>query len=121
LPRNLLYLQRREHDDHDFRKALRLRVLHSHHRPTLHRRGATMMKPFRILTDDREICVKPNRTYVHVEGADYPVVTFTVRVYPLPRVLWNDHEERFISESVVPDLSALWQLVTAELVGGEEE
>ena len=72
-----------------------------------------MMKPFRILTDDREICVKPNRTFVHIEGVDYPVVTFNVSVF--------DHDETLISVSVVPDLSALWRLVTAELVGGEEE
>ena len=72
-----------------------------------------MMKPFRILTDDREICVKPNRTFVHIEGVDYPVVTFNVSVF--------DHDETLISVSVVPDLSALWRLATAELVGGEEE
>ena len=72
-----------------------------------------MMKPFRILTVDREICVTPHRTSVHIEGVDYPIVTFTVYVF--------DHDETLISESVVPDLSALWQLVTAELVGGEEE
>ena len=72
-----------------------------------------MMKPFRILTDDREICVKPNRSFVPVEGVDYPVVTFSVCV--------SDHDETLISESVVPDLSALWRLATAELVGGEEE
>tara|TARA_R100001443_G_scaffold23650_2_gene35816 strand:+ start:7886 stop:8104 length:219 start_codon:yes stop_codon:yes gene_type:complete len=72
-----------------------------------------MMKPFRILTDDREICVKPNKWLVPIEGVDYPVVTFTV--------CFHDYDETLISESVVPDLSALWQLVTAELVGGEEE
>tara|TARA_R100000030_G_scaffold91493_1_gene76623 strand:+ start:487 stop:705 length:219 start_codon:yes stop_codon:yes gene_type:complete len=72
-----------------------------------------MMKPFRILTDDREIRVKPERTFVPVEGVDYPVVTFTVDVF--------DHDETLISESVIAGLSALWQLVTAELVGGEEE
>ena len=72
-----------------------------------------MMKPFNILTHDREICVNPNRTFVSIEGVDYPVVTFTVHVF--------DHDETLISESVVPDLSALWRLVTAELVGGEEE
>jgi hypothetical protein len=72
-----------------------------------------MMKPFRILTDDRVIHVLPNRTFVHIEGVDYPVVTFNVSVF--------DHDETLISVSVVPDLSALWRLVTAELVGGEEE
>ncbi len=72
-----------------------------------------MMKPFRILTDDREICVLPNRYFVHIEGADYPVVTFNVSVF--------DHDETLISVSIIPDLSALWRLVTAELVGGEEE
>ena len=72
-----------------------------------------MMKPFNILTVDREICVTPHRTSVHIEGADYPVVTFNVQVF--------DHDETLISVSIIPDLSALWQLVTAELVGGEEE
>ena len=86
-----------------------------------------MIHPFNITLKKadgkyhREIIVTPQRSSVPIEGVDYPVVTFNVRVYPLPRVLYSDWEERFISESVVPDLSALWQLVTAELVGGEEE
>ena len=72
-----------------------------------------MMKPFRILTTVHEIYVIPNRNFVPIEDAHYPVVTFTVYVF--------DHDENLISESVVPDLSALWHLATAELVGGEEE
>ena len=72
-----------------------------------------MIHPFNILTPDCKIYVKSNRTYVPIEGVDYPVVTFTV--------CFHDYDETLISESVVPNLSALWQLVTAELVGGEEE
>ena len=72
-----------------------------------------MIHPFNILTPDCKIYVKSNRTYVPIEGVDYPVVTFTV--------CFHDYDETLISESVVPDLSAVWRLVEAALVGGEEE